>query len=56
VGGRTILDVLNARQELLNAQVAVVHRATHRNDRRLSAFVGDGQAHREIARAGSKIL
>ncbi|GAA0579214.1 TolC family outer membrane protein [Rhizomicrobium electricum] len=35
VGGRTILDVLNAQQELLNAQVAVV---TSRRDATVAAF------------------
>jgi len=35
VGGRTILDVLNAQQELLNAQVAVV---TSKRDRLVAAF------------------
>ena len=35
VGGRTILDVLNAQQELLNAQVAVV---TSRRDAMVAAF------------------
>jgi outer membrane protein len=35
VGGRTILDVLNAQQELLNAQVAVV---TSQRDATVSAF------------------
>ena len=35
VGTRTILDVLNAEQELLNAQVAVGHRAARRLCRRL---------------------
>lgn len=35
VGGRTVLDVLNAQQELLNAQVAVV---TSRRDATVAAF------------------
>ena len=35
VGGRTVLDVLNAQQELLNAQVAV---ATSRRDATVAAF------------------
>ena len=35
VGGRTVLDVLNAQQELLNAQVAVV---TSQRDATVSAF------------------
>ena len=50
VGGRTILDVLNAEQELLNAQVNACNLETRRSGRRLPAIV----RHRNIDGAWSR--